>query len=104
MQQPLAEIAEETAIRAARRRLARAGLPEAGVRVVRIRRPKRKVSSTPSQGGREYSCRWPVTGHWRTYWCGPGRTRPEEVWIDEYVAGPEDKPIRGAERVMVWDR
>jgi hypothetical protein len=86
-------------------RLARAGLPDTGVRVVRIRRRKPPLGGRRGTGvGRDYSVQWWVGGHWRTYWCGPGRTRPEDRWIAPYLAGPDGKPIRGTERVRVWDR
>ncbi|HUZ52974.1 MAG TPA: hypothetical protein VMU94_10660 [Streptosporangiaceae bacterium] len=105
MRQPLAAETTERADRAARRRLARAGQPDTGVRVIHIRRAERGQPPSGTAGGtREYGVQWWVGGHWRTYWCGPGRTRPEDRWIDPYLAGPEDKPVRGTERVQVWDR
>jgi hypothetical protein len=105
MQQPLATDDTEQADRAARRRLARAGLPDTGVRVVRIRRPPRAAARPDTaEGGREYDVQWWVSGHWHRYWCGPGRARPEDRWIAPYLAGPDDKPVRGTERVQVWDR
>jgi hypothetical protein len=105
MQQPLAAQATEQADRPTRRRLTRAGLPDTGVRIVRIRRRERPPGRRDSTGARrEYDHQWWVTGHWRTYWCGPGRTRPEGRYITEYLAGPDDKPVRGTERVRVWDR
>jgi hypothetical protein len=105
MQQPLAALSAEQAIRPARHRLARAGLSDAGVRVVRIRRRERPPARRdPADGGREYDVQWWVTGHWRRYWCGPGRVRPEDRWIAPHLAGPDGKPVRGTERVHVWDR
>ena len=90
---------------AARRRLARAGETATDVRVIHIRRREHAHADRPGgEGSREYSCQWWVNGHWRTYWCGPGRKRPEDRWISPYLAGPEDKPVRGTERVRVWDR
>ncbi len=105
MQQPLTEQTRERAPRAARRRLARAGQAAPDVRVVHVRR---REHGTARDGGetvdRHYSCQWWVNGHWRTYWCGPGRHRPEDRWISPYLAGPDDKPVRGVERVRLWDR
>jgi hypothetical protein len=105
MQQPLAQETAERASRAARRRLARAGLPAPDVSVIHIRRKERgrpsPPAASPSPG---HGHQWWVGGHWRTYWCGPGRHRPEDRWIDPYLAGPDGAPVRGTERVRVWDR
>lgn len=104
MQQPLASHGTERALRPARRRLAKAGLPADDVRLVRVRRPEPRVPDSFQGSGREYSVRWWVEGHWRRYHCGPGRERVERRWISPYLAGPDDKPIRGVQRVKVWDR
>jgi hypothetical protein len=105
MRQPLTAETTERADRAARRRLARAGQPAPDVRVIRVRRAGRGQPTSGTAGGtREYGVQWWVSGHWRTYRCGPGRSRPEDRWIDPYLAGPDGKPVRGTERVRVWDR
>ena len=105
MRQPLAAETTQRADRAARRRLARAGQPAPDVRVIHIRRAQRAQPPSGRAGStREYEVQWWVGGHWRTYWCGPGRRRPEDRWIDPYLAGPDDKPVHGTERVQVWDR
>jgi hypothetical protein len=78
-------------------------LPTSGS--IHIRRSARGQPPSGSAGSaREYGVQWWVGGHWRTYWCGPGRSRPEERWIDPYLAGPDGKPVHGTERVNVWDR
>ena len=104
MRQPLAAHETERALRPARRRLAKAGLPVSDVRLVRVLRPEPRSSQTHPSTGREYSVRWWVEGHWRHYHCGPGRERVERRWISPYLAGPDDKPVRGVQRVKVWDR
>jgi hypothetical protein len=105
IRQPLAAETTQRADRAARRRLARAGQPAPDVRVIHIRRAERaQPQSGRARGTREYEVHWWVGGHWRTYWCGRGRRRPEDRWIDPYLAGPDDKPVHGTERVQVWDR
>jgi hypothetical protein len=105
MRQPLAEHTRERASRPARRRLQRAGQPVPDVRVIHVRRPEHvHTDGDRGDGSREYNCQWWVNGHWRTYWCGPGRRRPEDRWISPYLAGPDGKPVRGTERVRVWDR
>lgn len=105
MQQPLTAHSTESAPRPARRRLQRAGLPDGQVRLVHVRRPQRTPAhQRDKHGGREYSVRWWVEGHWRRYHCGPGGHRIERRWISPYLAGPDDKPIQGSQRVKVWDR
>jgi hypothetical protein len=105
MQQPLTELTLKRAPRAARRRLARAGQAEPSVRVVHVRRREHAVARGGDEAAsRQYGCQWWVNGHWRTYWCGPGRHRPEDRWISPYLAGSDDMPVRGVERVNVWDR
>jgi hypothetical protein len=105
MRQPLAAETTQRADRAARRRLARTGQAAPDVRVIHIRRAERGQSpSSRAWSTREYGVQWWVGGHWRTYWCGPGRSRPEDRWIAPYLAGPEGKPVHGTERVKVWDR
>lgn len=59
--------------------------------------------STPGDG-REYSHRWIVRGHMRTYHVGTGRERTEKRWIAPYVAGPEGAPLIPKEHVWVWRR
>lgn len=105
MRQPLAQGTTEQADRAARRKLARAGQPASCIRVIHIRRREHAPRSSAGNGpARHHDHQWWVGGHWRTYWCGPGRYRPEDRWIAPYLAGPDDKPVRGTERVRVWDR
>jgi hypothetical protein len=105
MRQPLARETTEQADRAARRRLARAGQPASDIRVIHIRRSEHAPRASAGHGpARDQDHQWRVGAHWRTYWCGPSRHRPEDRWIDPYLAGPDDKPVRGTERVRVWDR
>lgn len=54
--------------------------------------------------GREYTHRWIVRGHSKTYWVGKGRERSEKRWIAPYVAGPEGAPLVPKEQVWVWRR
>ncbi|WP_347956127.1 hypothetical protein [Gordonia aichiensis] len=55
-------------------------------------------------GSREYTHRWIVNDHTRTYWTGPGRTVKEERWIAPYVAGPADLPLLVKQTVRIWRR
>jgi hypothetical protein len=41
----------------------------------------------------EYSCQWTVRGHWRQQFY-PSKGRHKPVFVDEYIKGPEDKPLK----------
>jgi hypothetical protein len=41
-----------------------------------VGRAARRLPAAP--GAREYGRQWWTAGHWRTYWCRPGRRRPED--------------------------
>lgn len=101
---PQAACTAEQAPRGDRRRLPRAGQRDTGVRVVRIRPRAAPGARQDAAGDREYVVQWWATGRWRGYWCGPGRTRPRGPVDQPYLAGPDGKPVRGTERVQVWDR
>lgn len=83
--------------RAQSRRLAKTPTPASPVKLVTLRRPTRLSDGDEAPGvsesGREYTCQWVVSGHWRRYRVGPGRVRIEKKWISDYIAGPEDQPL-----------
>jgi hypothetical protein len=58
---------------------------------------------SPESPGREYSCRWYVTGHWR-YLDREKYPDKTPTWVSECVRGPADKPVKGGERIAVWRR
>ncbi|WP_158170858.1 hypothetical protein [Rhodococcus sp. JT-3] len=60
-------------------------------------RPRSKAKSESSPQ-RHYSHRWVVRGHWRKQWY-PSLNRHIPIWITEYIAGPEDSPIRVRDKV-----
>ncbi|MCB1257146.1 MAG: hypothetical protein KDB26_08585 [Microthrixaceae bacterium] len=69
------------------------------VSVVDIRRPN-NVRYLPSAHRIEHDHRWTVTGHWRNQACGPEHSLRKLIWVDDYVAGPEDKPLIRRPRVQ----
>lgn len=96
----VAEQTEERVPRPERRRYARAGLAEPGpVRVLRLRRTVRdRAHQGGDVSGREYRHRWVVRGHWRNQWYpSVGTHRPK--WIAPYLAGPDDAPLLGGDKV-----
>jgi hypothetical protein len=67
------------------------------VRVIDLRRYSMRGGQPVGEGdpdyARQWSHRWVVSGHWHTYWAGPGRTERVVRWLDPYVKGPLDKPL-----------
>lgn len=73
------------------------------VQVVALRKSERvPAEDAPVErrdGAREYHCRWVVAGHPRLQACGPQRKDRKLIWIDGYVKGPDDKPLRTRDKV-----
>lgn len=87
-----------------RRAYVRAGRPEPLVRSISLRRAKVPArEADPDAPRREYDHQWIVRGHWRNQWY-PSRNDHRPIYISEYVAGPEDKPLKGGEKVNVLRR
>lgn len=101
MQQPIAKADNAAFDRASRRRMQRARVEPATVRIINLRRPS--GSSTNGESDREYHHRWIVRGHWRQQWY-PGRKVHRPVWIAPHIKGPEDAPFIGGEKVHAWRR
>jgi hypothetical protein len=80
-----------------------------GVLVVELRRtepnPSTDTSVEPSSEGegRAYTHRWIVSGHWRNQWY-PSQGSHAPKWIESYLKGPDDKPIKEAVRVFAVRR
>jgi hypothetical protein len=108
MQQRLAHTVHVPHRRHARRRALRAGQDELaghGVRVITLRRETSplEASETPAQRRHvDWASRWVVRGHWRDQPYGDGSHR--WIFIDPYIKGPEDKPLRFAAHVYKWTR
>jgi len=95
---------DETPHRSARKRAARAGLREASaVRTVTLRRRSREGAGSEerTEGDVQWSCRWVVAGHWHRYRVGAGRERVERRWVEAYIKGPDDAPLRP--KLTVYD-
>lgn len=81
--------------RATRRRAQRAKQPEKKVTVIRLRRPKH---ATEHEGEPvAWTHRWVVRGHWRNQWFPSTKTH-RQIWIHDFIKGPDDKPLRITER------
>jgi hypothetical protein len=80
--------------RAIRRRHERAGYKVPRYSVVRLRRPKR----APGSHADEREAKWRLNyrtvtrGHWRQQWY-PSLSAHRQIWIDEFIRGPEDAEL-----------
>jgi hypothetical protein len=81
--------------RGVRRRARRQKMPEKNVTVIRLRRPKAQREGEPVPAN--YSHRFLVRGHWRNQWF-PSLKTHRQIYIHEFIKGPEDKPLRISER------
>lgn len=85
--------------RSERRRCQRGGMRCSDIRVVRLRHSQHGSAGTAGSG-KEYSCRWKVSGHWRNQWY-PTVEDHRPIWIMDHIKGPDDKPFRGGDRVKI---
>lgn len=79
------------------------------VEVVKLRRPVPREPLTHDEDGRDYSVRWIVSGHWRKQWypslgeaTDPAAHKPK--WIEAYIKGPEDMPLKSATKLFAVTR
>ncbi len=103
-QTELVASSDEMPYRAAAKRIARKGHEPKPVRLVYLNRRGGRRNQPAPTGTREYSHRWVVQPHWRQQPYGPGRSLRRAQYIDAYVKGPEDKPLRVRETVKVWNK
>lgn len=96
MSQKIAVVTEGTIERHRRKDYERIyGKKPAPVKVVQLRRIERKdYQKTGETNSVEWNVQWVVTGHFRNQVCGPGRKDRKLTWIDAYIKGPEDKPMK----------
>lgn len=64
------------------------------VRTIILRRRLNERDPNAPKGTVEWSCQWPVKGHWRARRKdeAPGAPR----WINPYIKGPADRPLKAA--------
>lgn len=97
----------ETVSRGTRRRLERAGDRSGGrYRIVTLRTLRDPGEETGNDAGEKvaHDHRWLVSGHWRRQPYGPGRTLRRLQWINPFVKGPEDAPLKVKEVIHAWRR
>jgi len=95
--------ARHQAPRPYRREAQRRNWPVKDVVVVELRRHTTKGEHDGENGGREYTHRWMVEGHWRNQWY-PSMKKHRQKYIASYVKGPDDKPFIDKGRVWNLDR
>jgi hypothetical protein len=60
------------------------------VLVITLRRERSKDDAEPKEVN--WTRRWITSGHWRNQWY-PSLGVHRQIWINEYVKGPDDKPL-----------
>lgn len=93
--------------RATRRRAQRAGdTRDQAYRVVTLRelRQHHEDDGTEPHHKVDHDHRWIVQGHWRRQPYGPGRSLRRLQWINPFIKGPEDMPLKQAEVIRAWRR
>jgi hypothetical protein len=89
-----------------RRRSEKASLRNsANVRVISWNPTKSRTGGYEKSGdeGEEtarWSSRWVVRGHFRSQPYGPGRSRRKVIYVDSFVKGPENLPLRPTDKVF----
>lgn len=111
MNQTVARKEVEQADRPARRRAAKARLPQE-VTVIRLRR-EQGAERAEGESLIEWTHRWLVRGHWRWQVVSPHHPLAQEIepgkyrariWINPFVKGPQDAPFKQTEKVYSLER
>jgi hypothetical protein len=102
MGQEIADLREEQADRATKRRMARMKLPPA-ITVITLRRPA-NPHRHKGDGHVEWQHHWFVRGHprWQPY--GVGKKERKLIWISPHVRGNLDAPLHQSEKVYKVSR
>ena len=69
------------------------------IEVVQLRRTQPSTTTGTGETRSTYNCRFIVHGFWRNQWY-PSRGVHAPKWIDSYVKGPGDKPLKESLRVF----
>ncbi|MEU2616164.1 hypothetical protein ABZ570_32040 [Micromonospora sp. NPDC007271] len=95
------QAAEVTAVKVdkvVRKTYARMNRPAPEVQIVHIRASRTAISpktgSAPGEATHSQTSRFWVSGHWRNQPYGPGRALRRPVYINPFLRGPDDAPIK----------
>jgi hypothetical protein len=91
MEQKIVAVDRHRPPRHERRRLKKERRPIWDIKVVSLRRYAPSQLQEAGVGGVDWQCQWTVSGHWRKQ---PTNDGVKVIWIDPYIKGPEDKPLR----------
>jgi len=70
------------------------------VNVIRLRRKYTQHPTDPNVAPTSYDFQWLVRGHWRKQpYRSKGPDFYKHIFIQPYVKGPDDKPLKGTDRV-----
>ncbi|MER5337975.1 hypothetical protein [Micromonospora sp. NPDC002717] len=95
--QQAAEVTTAEIDKAVRKTYVRTNRPAPEVRIIRIRAKSTtptSIRSAPGDSGRPQTNRFWVSGHWRNQPYGPGRALRRPVYINPFLRGPDDAPIK----------
>ena len=100
MSQRLAMTVRKAGDRQIRRRWAAAKSPIVPeVRFVTLRRMQADRAKAGAMSDIDWQWQWPVKGHWRNQWF-PSEQENKTIWIEDYVKGPIDKPMKPAQSTI----
>lgn len=91
MEQKIVAVERRRPPRAERRRLKKEHRPIWDLKIVSLRRYATPQLKEAGVGGVDWQCQWTVSGHWRKQ---PTNKGVKVIWIEPYIKGPEDKPLR----------
>ncbi len=98
MDQPgMCDVEEVAPHRNSAKRLARERRPLDAVRLIRLR-PTAGADEPGEGGGRSYSCRFTVNGHWREIEDKRNGGK-RKVWVRGHIKGPAGAPFKTGEKV-----
>ena len=102
MGRPVVVVGRAEPDRRARRRAERDKI-DSDVTVIVLRSAAGPGGGAPGTRKVDWKSRWLVAGFWRQQWY-PVAGEHRAIWIDEYVKGPADRPLRIREHVYAWRR
>jgi hypothetical protein len=101
MAQKLAVIITHNTDRATRRRAERERrqvTPQ--IRVITLRRMEAERREAEARHVVDWQCQWEVRGHWRNQFY-PAENVHKPKFVEAYIKGPDDKPLRHSGRLFV---